>query len=137
MKLLPLLTSLVVSSLFAQDLGKDVYEKKCALCHVEDISKAKALKNLGKLKAPPMIEISNQIKNKIMVKGDDKDMHRGVVIAFIKHYVEYPDMMIGMCNAGAYERFDEMPSQKGNLTASELNAVAEWLYDNFEGREFR
>ena len=123
-------------SLAAAEPGETVFENHCAKCHVKELGRAETLRRLGTLKAPPMIEVSNRLKSHIMIKGGDEDVHRGVVIAFIKHYVEYPDIMIGMCNPGAMERFGEMPSLKGKLSETEKQAVAEWVYDHFEGKKF-
>ncbi len=124
-------------SLFASEAGEQVYEKHCAKCHIKEITKAQTLKRLNTLKAPPMIEVSNRLKEQIIIKSNDEDIHRGVVIAFVKHYIENPDMMIGMCNPAAFDKFDEMPSLKGKLTEEEKQAVAQWLYDYYEDKKFK
>jgi len=36
----------------------------------------------------------------------------------------------------AVDRFGVMPSQKGKLSEEELQTVAEWIYDYFEGKKF-
>jgi hypothetical protein len=41
-----------------------------------------------------------------------------------------------MCEAMALEKFDLMPSQKGKLSEEELNAVAAWVYDYYQGKKF-
>jgi mono/diheme cytochrome c family protein len=124
-------------SLFASENGEKVYEKHCSKCHIkESVSQAQTVKRMGNLKAPPFIEVSNRLKEQIVIKSGDEDIHREVVIAFIKHYIQNPDMMIGMCNPGAFERFGEMPSLKAKLTDQEMQTVAEWLYDNYEGEKF-
>lgn len=78
-----------------------VYEKKCASCHLENISKVEFIKNISKMKAPPMGEVANQR------------------------------------NPLALEHFDVMPSQKGKLTETQKQAIAEWTYDRYEGVEFQ
>ncbi len=122
--------------LFAEVSGEQVFDAKCASCHVKSISRAETFKMLDKLKAPPMVEVANQLKSHIIIKGDDEDLHRAVVIAFVKHYIENPDIMISFCNPGALDRFGTMPSQKGKLSEEEKQAVAEWLYDFYEGKRF-
>jgi hypothetical protein len=132
-----LLFLLLLSGLLtASDLGEKTFEKHCAKCHIKVISKEETLKRLNSLKAPPMIEVAGQLKSHIMIKGDDEDIHRAVVIAFVKHYIENPDIMISMCNPGALDRFGQMPSLKGKLTDDEKQAVAEWLYDYYEEKKF-
>jgi len=135
MKLLPLLLPLLLSALDAAD-GYAVYQKSCAACHIENISKAETLKRFNTLKAPPMPEVSSQLKHTVIIADDDEDVHREVVIAFIKHYIENPDIQYSMCNPMALERFGQMPSLKGKLNADEKQAVAEWIYDNYEGGTF-
>ena len=84
------------------------------------------------MKAPPMNEVSQQLKNNIKIVDDiDDEIHRAVVVAFIKDYVLNPTLDASMCNAGAIEKFGVMPSQKGKLTAQELDDVSKWVYDYY------
>jgi len=121
-------------SLFGVD-GYDVYKNNCAACHVEMISKAEVLKTFNKLKAPPMVEVSRQLKDTIIIKGDDDEVHRFVTIAFIKEYIKNPSLDYFMCNAGAVDHFGVMPAQS-HLNDAERQAVGEWIYDRYEGVEF-
>ena len=138
-KILILLTAstLVLMSAEQKVDGERVFDTKCVSCHIKDITKENTMKRLGTLKAPPMIEVSNHLKNNIKIIDDlDDEIHRAVVIAFIKDYVEYPHIDKAMCEAMALDRFSVMPSLKGKLTAEELNAVAEWTYDYYVGKKF-
>ncbi len=117
--------------------GEKVFEKVCASCHIKMITKEETKKIFSTVKAPPMVEVSNQLKNNIKIVDDiDDDMHRAVVIAFIKDYVIYPHMDKAMCDAMALEKFDLMPSLKGKMSEEELNAVAAWVYDFYIGKTF-
>ena len=117
--------------------GEKVFDKVCAACHIKTITKKETMKQFKTLKAPPMIEVSNQLKNNIKIVDDlDDEIHRAVVIAFIKDYAIYPHMDKAMCEAMAIEHFKLMPSQKGKLTEEELNAVAAWTYDYYIGKTF-
>jgi len=117
--------------------GEKVFEKVCASCHVKLITKEETKKVFKTLKAPPMVEVSSQLKKNIKIVDDiDDEIHRAVVIAFIKDYVVYPHMDKAMCEAMALERFDLMPSLKGKLSEEELNAVAAWVYDFYVGKKF-
>jgi cytochrome c1 len=131
--LLPLL--FLGSSLFAVD-GYEVYKNNCAACHIEMITKAETLKSLDKLKAPPMIEVSRQLRDTIIIKGDDEEVHRFVTISFIKEYIKNPSLDYFMCNAGAVDHFGVMPAQS-HLSDAERQAVGEWIYDRYEGIEFK
>lgn len=117
--------------------GEQVFEKMCVSCHVKMISQEETKKVFKTLKAPPMIEVSRQLKNNIKIVEDiDDEIHRAVVIAFIKDYVIYPHLDKSMCQAMALEKFGLMPSQKGKLSEGELNAVAAWVYDYYQGKKF-
>ena len=99
------------------------------------ISKTEALKKFKTLKAPPMVEVSNQLKRTIVISSDDDEVHRFVTIAFIKEYIKNPSIDYFMCNAGAVDRFGVMPAQS-HLKEDERQAVAEWIYDRYEDIEF-
>ena len=127
----------LTASLFAAD-GYKVYQETCKACHVEMITKEETLKVFKTLKAPPMVEVSNQLKSTIIIKGakaDDEDIHRFTTIAFIKQYLQRPSVDYFMCNAGAVDRFGVMPAQS-HLSDEERQAVAEWIYDRYEDIEF-
>ncbi len=116
--------------------GQKVFDNVCSACHVEVLDKETALKSLKSLKAPPMNEVAMQLKTNIIIKDDDDDVHRAVVIAFIKDYIKHPELAKVMCNAPAVERFGVMPSQKTVLSDEEIQSVSTWLYDRYEGVEF-
>ena len=138
-KILLLLTASTLALMGAEQKlnGETVFDNKCVSCHIKTITKKETMKIFKTLKAPPMIEVSNQLKDNIKIVDDiDDDMHRAVVIAFIKDYVMYPHLDKSMCEAMALERFSLMPSQKGKLTEEELNVVSAWVYDYYKGKKF-
>jgi len=131
-------TLLIAGSLFASydaEGGLDgykIYQNNCKACHIEMISKAETLKIFKTLKAPPMVEVSKQLKtNIIMGEAGDDDVHRFTVISFIKEYLKKPALDYSMCNAGAIDTFGIMPSQ-AHLSDAQRQAVAEWIYDRYE-----
>ncbi|MBV5322178.1 MAG: c-type cytochrome [Sulfuricurvum sp.] len=123
-------------SLFAVD-GYSVYQKKCMKCHVEIMEKSEVLKVIHTLKAPPMIEVSNRLRENIIIADDDQDVKRRVTIAFIKDYIENPSVQYSMCHPMAIEKFGIMPSLKGKLNEVEKQAVAEWIIDRYRESKFR
>ncbi len=136
-----LLLSLLPLILLANDSdehkeGKKIFDRVCASCHAELMDKKTALKTFKTLKAPPMNEVAMQLKTNIVIKDEDADVHRAVVIAFIKDYIKYPGLMKTMCHPGAVDRFGVMPSQKSVLSEEEINKIATWMYDRYEGVEF-
>ncbi len=132
---LALSTLLLSSALLATD-GYEVYKKNCMTCHVEIMKKSETIKKFKTLKAPPMVEVSNRLKENIIIKDDDDDIHRYLFILFVKDYIINPDLQNSMCHAQAIERFDVMPTQKGKVDKNDAQAVAEWLYDRYEGIKF-
>lgn len=117
--------------------GYSVYRKHCMQCHVEIMEKKEVLRVLHTLKAPPMIEVSNRLKENIIISDDDDDVKRRVIIAFIKDYIEHPSVQYSMCHPVAIEKFGIMPSLKEKLTDSERQAVAEWVHDRYQGINFK
>ena len=126
---------LFATSLFAVD-GYKIYQDNCKACHIEMISKTETLKIFKTLKAPPMVEVSKQLKRNIIIGDDDEDVHRFTVVSFIKEYVKKPSLDYSMCNPGAIDRFGIMPAQS-QLSEEERQAVAEWIYDRYEGIDFK
>lgn len=129
--------SLVLSTLTlsAAD-GYTIYQNNCMKCHAEMMTKAEVMKSFGSLKAPPMVEVSNRLKENIRIMDEDKDVKRRVVIAFIKDYIDHPNIQYSMCEPMALEKFGVMPSLKGKLNNEQKEAVAQWVYDHYEGKTF-
>jgi hypothetical protein len=117
--------------------GYEVYTKNCQSCHLQEPKKDWVLKNLDKMKAPPMIEVSSRLKDQIVVKNGDEDVQRALIITFVKDYIVHPDIEKSFCHLGAIDKFDVMPPIGRALSVPERQAVAEWLYDFYEGKEFK
>jgi len=119
--------------------GEKVFQENCTACHIGMISQADFMKQIKTVKAPPMVEISSRLRNTIQINAkneNEEEIHRFAVISFIKEYLKNPSFDYYMCNESAVRRFDVMPTQK-HLSEEELQAVAEWIYDNFEDKEFK
>lgn len=128
-------TALIAVSLLGAD-GYKVYQNNCMKCHIQMMTKTEALKSFHTLKAPPMVEVANKLKNNIQIVDEDIDVKRRVVIAFIKDYIDNPSVQYSMCEPMAIEKFGIMPSLKGKLNEAQKQAVAEWIYDHYEGKTF-
>jgi len=136
MNKLLLTTLLLGATLFGAD-GYKVYKENCASCHIEMISKKELIKNISKVKAPPMVEVSGRLKENIKTTDEEDEVDRYLFILFVKDYIMNPNLDFSMCHAGALDRFGTMPSQKDKITKEEAGAVAEWLYDRYEKVEFK
>lgn len=117
--------------------GYGIYQKHCMQCHVEMMEKQEVVKHIGSLKAPPMVEVSNRLKENVLIADDDNDVKRQVIVAFIKDYIQNPSVQYSMCHPMAIEKFGIMPSLKGKLSDDERQAVAEWIYDRYSGIAFK
>ena len=117
--------------------GYSVYQKHCMQCHVEIMEKKEVMRVLHTLKAPPMVEVSNRLKENVVISDEDDDVKRRVIIAFIKDYIENPSVQYSMCHPMAIEKFGIMPSLKGKLSEEERQAVAEWVHDRYSGVTFK
>lgn len=117
--------------------GYKVYQKHCMKCHAELMEKKEVLNVIHTLKAPPMNEVSNRLRENIVITDDDDDVKRRVTIAFIKDYIENPSIQYSMCHPMAIEKFGIMPSLKGKLSETERQAVAEWIIDRYNGIAFK
>jgi len=122
-----LMAGLLLSNLLAID-GQSIFDQRCASCHRYKVKKQDFGKEKHSLKAPPMNEISRRLKKRIQVS--DEDIHRFVVISFIKEYIKHPSFAYYMCDEKAIGRFDIMPAIT-DLNEDEYQAVAEWIYDHY------
>lgn len=135
-KLSTLILFLASFNLSAAD-GYSVYQKHCIRCHAELMEKKEVLQVMHTLKAPPMNEVANRLRENIVITDDDDDVKRRVTVAFIKDYIEHPSVQYSMCHPMAIEKFGIMPSLKGKLSENERQAVAEWIIDRYSGIAFQ
>ena len=129
---------LLVSGLFAVD-GAKVFEANCKACHLGMVSKVDFMKQIKTVKAPPMVEISNRLRNMIVIEAkneNEEEIHRFTMVSFIKEYLKHPSWNYYACDDNAINRFEVMPAQT-HLKEEESQAVAEWIYDYFEDKEFK
>jgi len=136
MKKIIISSVLLASALFSAD-GYEVFQKNCVECHVEMMSKSEVVRQFKTLKAPPMLEVSDRLRENIIIKDDDDDIHRYLFVLFVKDYIQNPNLQNSMCHSAALERFGTMPKLKNKLSDAEKQAVAEWMYDRYENVEFK
>jgi len=119
--------------LLASD-GYEVYQKKCASCHLEHVDVQKLQKNflndnsLLHLKAPTINQISYRLKTQIGDPYGDKEFQKLEAVEFVKEYVKHPDKQNSICSKIVLEHFDTMPPIE-DISEEDLEKVAEWIYD--------
>ncbi len=134
-----LLMALIATGLFASSNGEQVFDAKCAMCHKmvdmkerqqmmkklpPEARKAMMEKFVATLKAPPINKISARVKHFHPKKAD--------FVAFVKDYITHPDPKKSLCMPMALKKFGVMPGVGVSMSEADKDAVAAWLYDNFD-----
>ncbi|MEA3492426.1 MAG: cytochrome c [Campylobacterota bacterium] len=105
-------------------------QQKCATCH--DLSMP-ADSNADE-KAPPMMAVVFHLKD--FIKVNVPSAHQGKFVEFVDDYVMNPTLSKSYCDKDSLEKYGLMPSQKGNITPDELNAVSKYLYSHYDAQRF-
>ena len=113
-----------MSTLLLANEASTLFNAKCAMCHVTSRPS-----DMSTLVAPPIMGVMNHVKMTYPNKAD--------AVKFIVDYVQEPSKSKAVCMPQKIQRFGLMPSQKGNVTPEELEAIASWLYDNYPPKGFR
>lgn len=114
--LMSLLIFVVSTTLFAKNnIGKELFLKKCGICH-----KLTFPKNKADMVAPPapgvMFHMHRRFKS-------DKE-----ILAYMRNFVINPTKKTSLKKET--KRFGLMPSQKGIVTQEELNKITKWMVEN-------
>ncbi len=110
--------------------GEKLLKQKCAKCHNLDMPP----KTYKDEKAPPMMAVSFHVKDFMKVSSpSDK---RPKFISFFKDYVLYPSKEKSFCDKESLKSYGLMPSQKGKVTADEVGAIAEYVFDFYDQDKF-
>ncbi len=110
--------------------GDTVYKERCASCHLVMLPLEKKQREAAVMKAPTMRMVSMRLKNMIHIKSEDEDIHRAVIVGYIRYYLEKPDEDYALCMEKMLEKYGVMPPQTG-LSDDEKEAVAHWIFDQF------
>jgi cytochrome c len=105
--------------------AKLLLTQKCGSCHNLDLPP----KSFENEKAPPMMAVSFHIVN--FMEATDENQRVYKAIEFVKDYVLNPDASKAFCDKKSLESYGVMPSQKGNVTEEELQAIATYMFKHF------
>jgi len=100
-----------------------LFDNKCSICHTKTRPS-----DMSSLVAPPIMGVMRHVKMRYPTKEE--------AVPFIVDYVLAPSKTKALCMPQKIQRFGLMPSQKGNVTKTELETIASWLYDNFPPANF-
>jgi len=105
--------------------GQKLLEQKCSQCHNLDLPP----KTFKDEKAPPMMAVAFHIKDFIPASNESEKVPKA--IEFIKDYVIHPSASKSFCDKKSLQTYGVMPSQKGNVTQDELQAIGEYMFEHY------
>ena len=105
--------------------GQKLLEQKCSQCHNLDLPP----KTFKDEKAPPMMAVAFHIKDFIPASNESEKIPKA--IEFIKDYVIHPSASKSFCDKKSLQTYGVMPSQKGNVTQDELQAIGEYMFEHY------
>ncbi len=127
-----IITLILGSALLLGHSAEALFEDHCVSCHSKKTISFKELKqHKSRHKAPPINLVSARLKQVISISVEDEDAKKAVITAFIKDYVRSPSIDKGLCRAGCFAQFGEMPKLKKNLSNEDLDKLASWIYDTY------
>ncbi len=110
--------------------GGMLIKEKCVMCH----NLAMPPSTYEDEKAPPMMAVSFHLKDFMHIKNRDDAENK--MIPFIQDYVINPSAEKSYCDKDSLESYGVMPSQKGNVTKDELEAIGWYMYDFYDQQKF-
>ncbi len=140
MRVLLILLLLVISPILrSQEIdeeaikkGYQIFKETCSMCHMEratlwDFLKARLSVLSGhrpeNIDAPPMNLVSARVKEFYPNELE--------FIEFVKDYITHPSKEKGVCKPAAYSFFGTMPPIGQGMPEEDKEAVAKWLYYNY------
>jgi cytochrome c5 len=119
-------------NLSANVTGENVYNAKCAKCHMLEtpmnMDKVERMETMQEMmmsmKAPSMAMVSAKVKHAV-------DNDEAAFTAFVMDYIKSPSRDKAVCMPMAIKRFGLMPPIGASMSMEERSAVAVWLYKNF------
>jgi len=105
--------------------GQKLIKQKCSKCHNLDLPP----KTYENEIAPPMMAVTFHIRDFIQVSNVSEKIPKA--ISFIKDYVIYPSASKSFCDKKSLKIYGVMPSQKGQVTQDELDAITTYMFEHF------
>jgi len=106
--------------------GESLLKEKCAQCHNLDMPP----KSYENEIAPSMMAVTFHLKD--FIKSNNPSEHEGKIISFVKDYVIEPSREKSFCDKESLDSYGVMPSQKGKVSRDELEAIAHYMYANYD-----
>jgi len=100
--------------------------QKCSSCHNLDMPPHTSEDE----KAPPLYTVTVHLKDWMQVNNPSE--LRGKFVNFTTDYVINPSKDKSYCKAKSINMYGIMPSQKGNITSEEVEAIADYIFDKYD-----
>ncbi len=110
--------------------GKQLLADKCSSCHNLDMPP----KTYEGEKAPSIMAVTFHIRDFIKVHNPSEK--RSKFITFIKDFTINPSVEKAFCDEDSLKSYGLMPSQKGNVTQDELEAIASFMFRYYNQDDF-
>jgi cytochrome c len=101
-------------------------EQKCSMCHNLDMQP----NTTETEKAPPLYTVTVHLKD--WMKTDNPSELKGKFVGFVTDYVINPSLDKSYCTKDMLKLYGLMPSQKGNVTPDEVEAIANYIFDKYD-----
>ncbi|MEA1955455.1 MAG: c-type cytochrome [Campylobacterota bacterium] len=105
--------------------GKKLLESKCTSCHDTHMPPIVSDDEL----APPMMAVAFHVYS--FVKPSNESQRGSKAIEFVSDYALNPSFEKSFCDKESLKRYGLMPSQKGNVTEDEVQAIASYMFKHF------
>jgi cytochrome c len=105
--------------------GKALLESKCSKCHNLDFPPT----NFENEVAPPMMTISFHFDDWFKASTANEKLLKQ--LDFITDYIINPTVEKSYCDKHMLDKYGLMPSQKGNVTEDEIQAIGKYIFSNY------
>jgi cytochrome c len=110
--------------------GGTLIKEKCAMCH----NLAMPPSTYEDEKAPPMMAVAFHLKDFMHIENHADASNK--MVPFIQDYVIHPSASKSYCDKASLKTYGVMPSQKGNVTQEELEAIGWFMYDFYDQQKY-
>jgi len=109
--------------------GEALIEQKCSKCHNLEMPPQSYENEI----APSMMAVTFHLKD--FIKSNNPAEHESKIVDFVKDYVIAPSRKKSFCDKESLDSYGVMPSQKGNVTSDELEAIAHYMYETYDNQK--
>jgi hypothetical protein len=106
--------------IFCNIFANEIFENKCASCHIKKRGKVLTQSQKDRLLAPPIYGVVKHIKDKYPMKKD--------FVKFVSLYITNPNKSKSLCKEKTIIKFGLMPSIGKSMTKYQKDEVANYIF---------